>query len=152
MVKQRGLWQTTLHDLQERIVRESRLGIPDPFSEVDDRRFDISGDADIWAKVDWLTTQHDELRNGELEELQRVLGLTWNPAGLLWSLPLREHVLPASINTYDTMHPVDLVDGKVMFLGSLHPMENLTSFEIDEEFVQHERGGSSGSVESRFVF
>ena len=40
------------------------------------------------------------------EKVQRVLGITWNPAGLLWSLPLREHVLPASVNTYDTMHAV----------------------------------------------
>ena len=67
-------------------------------------RFDFCTNEDIWAKAEALRHQAGVATRGEFEELEKAMGISFNPHGLLWDEELREHVKPVGCHTYDPMH------------------------------------------------
>ena len=60
----------------------------------------VRNDEDVWGLCDLLATAPKE----QLESLQHETGIKYEPEGLLFDVPLRSHVRPASSNTFDIMH------------------------------------------------
>ena len=46
------------------------------------------------------------MTNADFERLEKSMGMSWCPEGVLADPDLRCHVAPASVNTYDSMHCV----------------------------------------------
>lgn len=69
---------------------------------------------DIWQKADKLHAAHGSITKTRFEEMQKNYGLTYCPQGLLWDQPLRHHVRPVDVITYDSMH-VLVGNGLVQF-------------------------------------
>ena len=67
-------------------------------------RFDFCTNEDIWAKAEALRHQAGVATRVDFEELQRAMGMSFNPLGLLWDEELREHVKPVGCHTYVPMH------------------------------------------------
>ena len=70
----------------------------------DPRLFDARSNGDWWFAADLLSELHPRLTRGQFEEQERLLGLTYNPQGLLWDLELRRICPPISVQTYDPAH------------------------------------------------
>lgn len=71
-----------------------------PFAE----RFDLMSNEEIWEKADKVSASREVSNKSTHEALQRTLGLTDNPDGVLWNKPLRQFVLPVDVITFDNMH------------------------------------------------
>ena len=72
--------------------------------EADVSKFQLHTNEDHWTKADTLTAMRPRLNNTDFQQLERSLGLNYNPDGLLWCTALRPHVLPADVHTYDPTH------------------------------------------------
>lgn len=69
--------------------------------------FIANTDADVWWSFDRLAAAKAAMRvggKGEFEQLQRAVGFTYNPHGILADMSLRGHLKPATSFTYDWMH------------------------------------------------
>jgi hypothetical protein len=70
-------------------------------------KFIANTDADVWRSFDRLDAANAAMRVGEkgaFEVLQRAVGFTYNPHGILADMSLRGHLKPATTFTYDWMH------------------------------------------------
>jgi len=83
------------HDTSGEIVH---ISCPDP------RRFDSRSDRDFWFQADLLAMLSVTLNVGNFKEQETIMGLTYNPNGLLWDKDLRGHIRPTAVQTYDPMH------------------------------------------------
>ena len=72
--------------------------------ESDASLFDVKKDAEHWDLFDTLAREKLTLGIGKFGEKEKFCGLSYNPRGVLASHPLRQHVRPASITTYDSQH------------------------------------------------
>lgn len=71
---------------------------------IDTSKFDLASNEDYWEKTDILTQRHNVPPKYRFDELQKALGLTYNPFGILADIELREFVQPVDTHTYDSMH------------------------------------------------
>ena len=83
----------------------------------DTSRFDRNTDEDFWDRVDQIQDAHAKWKRKEttkktFETKQKVIGVKWNPDGLLADHSLRQHFKPASSITHD-VQPVLFANGTV---------------------------------------
>ena len=61
----------------------------------DPSRFDFASTVEIWGKADKLLEQKPLLSKANHDQLQLLYGVTYNPSGVLWDMPLRRWVVGA---------------------------------------------------------
>ena len=89
----------------------------------DFQKFDLHSDHSLWECVDALTAASESnCSKKDMEDLEKTLGVTFNPQGVLWHKSLRQFVKPISCTMWDFCH-VWLVAGIVqvelhLFLGA----------------------------------
>eukprot|EP00959_Pyramimonas_sp_CCMP1952_P126121 2637391-Pyramimonas_sp.AAC.1 len=59
-------------------------------------QFDRHTDASFWQMADNLSAKRPVMSKGAFEDLEQQYGLTYDPDGLLWDVPLRAHFRPVS--------------------------------------------------------
>lgn len=65
--------------------------------------FEAMTDADAWEAVDHLDAQQNRMSKGKFEELQKNIGMTFNPLGVLTDANLRD-IVGVSQAMYDSLH------------------------------------------------
>ena len=70
----------------------------------DPSRFEATSDSDMWATFDKLAREKGRLTKGRFEELEKAVGMTFDPESLLADMELRQHLKPCSSTMMDWMH------------------------------------------------
>ena len=70
----------------------------------DPDKFMLNNDEDIWSSVDRIEAAAGTTSKADFETLQRAIGFSHCPQGVLAHRPLRRSLRPASTLTYDWMH------------------------------------------------
>ena len=91
--------------------------------------FDRRSDADLWAVIDYIA-DHSESAN--LGELQKLLGVNFEPTGILFDKTLRDIYLPVSHSIRDWQHTM-LQDGVAnTCIGTILDMINAKGYTNDQ--------------------
>lgn len=70
----------------------------------DSSKFDPMSDNDVYQMVDHLKSQFPLVSTATFDDLQKSVGLSFSPTGVLADVSIREHVSPISSTTFDYMH------------------------------------------------
>ena len=71
--------------------------------DAEHKYFDSATNEDVWSIVDHLEGQFALLTKDACSLLQTAIGFTLLPTGVLADRSLRDHVLPITMNTFDSM-------------------------------------------------
>jgi len=81
-----------------------RQGFLQDIACADTTRFRAATDADIWEAADTLKRAAETSSKAVIQDLEKRLGMTWNPNGPLMQPSLRNWYFPAKSLRYDYMH------------------------------------------------
>ena len=105
----------------------------------DSRRFDCASSADHWQKHDELDRRRPRLSKAKFAEMEKTMGQSFNPHGLLSYRRLRECVAPADVHTYDPMHVIfagGVLQEEVFLLLEAAKLHLRVGFKDVREYVQ----------------